>query len=150
MLHVVKLTLAHNACLLGLVSLGSVSNDCDFGVAYTISNLLVLGGHAEPRHRVRIRQILTLPRLHQGESTSRFKKKVQLRRKFLRIFLQKRQELFANAWRLSDDNEVRNRWIRLARAALDEHRKQNPQAEDVRVSEKSSVEKSQLWIIVVW
>ena len=118
---------------IGLVSLGSI-NDGGFGISYTVANMLVLGGHAEPRHRVRLRQIMTLPRMHQGDSTSRFRKKVQYRRKFLRIFLQKRQEMFAHAWEMSDDNEVRNRWVRLARMALEQHWKQNPHVEKVKVS----------------
>jgi hypothetical protein len=118
----------------GLVSLGSSNNDGGFGLSYTIANMLVLGGHAEPRHRVRLQQIMILPRMHQGESSSRFRKKVHYRRKFLRLFTQRRQEMFAHAWEMSDDNEVRNRWVRLARLALEQHRKQNPQAERVRVS----------------
>ncbi|XP_028395702.1 band 3 anion transport protein-like isoform X2 [Dendronephthya gigantea] len=117
----------------GLVSLGSVS-DGGFTISYTISNMLVLGGHAEARHRVRLRQIMTLPRMHQGESQSRFRKKVHYRRKFLRIFLEKREQMFARAWEMSD-NEVRNRWVRLARMALDQHRKQNPNPVKVRAEE---------------
>ena len=130
--------LAHfclNACVrTGLVSLGSENRDGGFGIAYTIANMLVLGGHAEPRHRVRLQQILILPRMHQGESNSRFRKKVHYRRKFLRLFIQKRKEMFAQAWEMSDDNEVRNRWVRLARMALDQQRKHNPSVEKVKVS----------------
>lgn len=88
--------------------------------------MLVLGRHAEPRYRVRLQQILTLPRMHQGESHSRFRKKVHYRRGFLKIAMQKREEIFAHAWETSD-NEVRNRWVRLARKALVQHRKENPQ-----------------------
>lgn len=116
-----------------MVCLGSV-NDGGFDIAHTIANMLVMCGHAEPRHRIRLQQILTLPRMHQGESTSRFRKKVHYRRKFLWLFIQQRKERFARAWEMSDNNEVRNRWVRAARKALDEHRKQNPQAETIRVS----------------
>ena len=109
-------------------------NDGGFDIAHSIANMLVMCGHAEPRHRIRLQQILTLPRMHQGESTSRFRKKVDYRRKFLWLFIQQRKERFARAWEMSDNNEVRNRWVRAARKALEEHRKQNTQAETIRVS----------------
>ena len=116
------------------MALGSV-NDGGFNVFHTIANMLVLGGYAEPRHRTRLQQIMILPRMHQGESTSRFRKKVHYRRKFLWLFIQQRKEMFARAWEMSDNNEVRNRWVRAARMALDQHREQNPQAEKIRVSQ---------------
>lgn len=83
--------------------------------------MLVLGGHAEPRHRVRLQKIMTLPRMHQGESASRFRKKVQLSRESLKLAGKKREEALANAWKISD-NIVRNRWLNLARRALDQQR----------------------------
>ena len=128
MLHIIVLI-----TFIGLVSLGSI-NDGWFSISHTIANMLVLGGHAEPRLRVRLQQIFILPRMHQGESSSRFRKKVQYRRKFLRIFIQKRKEMFAHAWDMSANNDVRNRWVRVARKALEQHRQQNPQLEKVRVS----------------
>ena len=120
------------------MSLGSVNDDGGFAISYTIANMLVLGGYAEPRHRVRLQQILILPRMHQGESTSRFRKKVHYRRKFLRLFIQKRKEIFARAWEMSDNNEVRNRWVRLARMALEQQRKHSPSVEKARVSKTTS------------
>ena len=95
--------------------------------------MLVLGGYAEPQYRARIQQILTLPRMHQGESTARFRKKVHLRRKCLTMAAQKRREVMARAWDLSE-NEVRNRWVRLAREALNRHRRLNPDAQKIKVS----------------
>ncbi|XP_028394886.1 anion exchange protein 3-like [Dendronephthya gigantea] len=106
----------------GLVLLGSV-NDGEIDISYTISNMLVLGGHAEPRHRVRIQQIMTLPRMHQGESSSRFRKKVQLSREALRVAYMKREEAMTHAWDMSE-NTVRNRWVKLARKALDQQRRE--------------------------
>ena len=100
--------------------------------------MLVLGGHAEPRHRVRIQQILTLPRMHQGESTARFRKKVHLGRKFLTLAAQRRRSRFVNVWHLSD-NEVRNHWVRLAREALKQHRKENPDQEIAKVNYTSCI-----------
>jgi hypothetical protein len=85
--------------------------------------MLVLGGYAEPRHRVRLQQIMTLPHLHQGESTSRFRKKVQLSRETLRLSSRQRNEVMAHAWELTPDNIVRNRWVNLARKALDQERR---------------------------
>ncbi len=84
--------------------------------------MLVLGGHAEPRHRVRLQQIMTLPRMHQGESSSRFRKKVQLSRETLKLASKKREEIMAHAWEMSE-NIVRNRWVNLARKALDQQRR---------------------------
>lgn len=49
--------------------------------------------------------------------------------------------MFAHAWEMTD-NEVRNRWIRVARMALDQHRKQNPNAVKVRVSERDMLFKN--------
>ena len=89
--------------------------------------MLVLGGHAEPRHRVRLQQIMTLPRMHQGESTSRFRKKVQLSRETLRLASKIREEAMAHAWEMSD-NIVRNRWVKLARKALDQQRGESGQS----------------------
>ena len=83
--------------------------------------MLVLGGLANPRHRVRLQQIMTLPHMHQGESASRFHKKVQSSRESLKLASKKREEALAQAWKMSD-NIVRNRWVNLARRALDQQR----------------------------
>ena len=103
------------------MSLGSI-NDGAFNISHTIANMLVLGGHAEPRHRVRLQQIMTLPRMHHGESSSRFRKKVQLSRETLKLASKKREEIMAHAWEMSE-NIVRNRWVNLARKALDQQRR---------------------------
>ena len=104
----------------GLVSLGSI-NDGGFNISHTISNMLVFGGHAEPRHRVRLQKMMTLPRMHQGESAYRFRKKVRSSRESLKLASKKREEALANTWKISD-NVVRNRWVNLARKALDQQR----------------------------
>ncbi|XP_046846382.1 band 3 anion transport protein-like isoform X3 [Xenia sp. Carnegie-2017] len=122
----------------GLVLLGSI-NDGAFSIAYTIANMLVLSGHVDPRYRVRLQQILSSPRKHHGESTSHFRKKVHYRRLFLKIFLKRRKEMFEHVWELSDDNEVRNRWVRLSRKALDQYHEQHPQTDDIKVNEIAQV-----------
>ena len=107
---------------LGLVSLGSI-NDGVFNISHTIANMSVLGGHLENRHRVRLQKIMTLPCIHHGESTSRFRKKLQLTRETLKFASTKRDEAIARAWQMTD-NIVRNRWVIAARKALDKQREQ--------------------------
>ena len=62
--------------------------------------------------------------MHQEESTAFFRKKVRLWQKYMKMAINRRQELMKRAWDLSD-NEVRNRWVKLARKALDQHQKEN-------------------------
>ena len=123
---------SHDHSIVGLVLLGS-ENEGAYNLSHTISNMLVLGGYAEPQYRSKIQQILTVPRMHQGESTARFRKKMNLRRKVLTMAEQTRKEVMARAWDLSD-NEVRNRWVRLAREALNRRQKLNPDAQHMKVT----------------
>ena len=133
-------------CCIGLILFGSI-NDGAYNVSHTITNALILGGFAEPRYRARLQRILFLPRMHQGESASRFHKKVQIRRKYITMAEHRRQETMVRAWELSD-NEIRNRWVRLARNALHQYRKQNPNAEKIKVTDNKRARRIYIYIFI--